>query len=258
MQRRNGCLVAIIKSFYSRDLYRDVVQNWGFGVVLYLLLLLTLCWGILAIPMQKNVELGYTSFSDKLFPQIPVMEIKNGELKTPENRPYVITDPHNKQVLAIIDTSGKYQNLDKTTASLLLTKHAVYYQNDAKMEKMRNFSADLNLDIKPQNVKSISDRFVHWAWLLFLPALILLTFIYRIIEAALYAILGEIFSMIAKISLTYGEVFRLSIFAMTPAIIISTILDWFLIGFRHQLLFYFLLSMAYLVFGVLANKQEGK
>jgi hypothetical protein len=253
--RKYGCLQAIIKSFYSADLYRDAAQNWGGGVLLYLLLVLTICWALLSITIQKAVNIQYSTFSGQYFPQLPNMALKEGELKTPENKPYFIVDSHNN-VVAIIDTSGQYKNLDKNPAEVLITKNAVIYKDKSSENKSHQFSSDLTLDIKPAAIKSHLEVAVNWLWVILFPILLLFSFLYRLIQAALYAVIGELFAMLSNVSLTYGQVFRITIFAITPAIFVGTVLDWFSITFSHLWLTCFAISMGYLVFGIRSNKQK--
>jgi hypothetical protein len=254
--RKYGCLQAIIKSFYSRDLYRDAVVNWNFNVILYLTLLLAICWGCLSVGIQRTVNIEYGTFSHDYFPQIPEITINKGELKTPENRPYLILDPDSKNIVAIIDTSGEYQSLDKTSATILVTKHGVFYQSKSKLGRAHEFSPDLDIEIQPVQISSKLDLFVKWSWVFLFPFFLLFSLCYRIVEAALFAIIGEIFSHMWRVPLTYGEIFKITIFAMTPAIILGTVLNWFSISFAHMWLMYFVLSMGYLLFGILANKKS--
>lgn len=251
--RQYGCLQAIAMSFYSRELYRDVAKNWRGGVLLYLLLLLGICWAVLCVNIQKQANVGYGKFSDKFFSQIPEMSIKSGELKTPENRPYLILDT-DKQVVGIIDTSGKYHSLENTTAEFLITKNAIYYKDKGDIKKGHEFSSNLNVDFKPVEVKHSIGVFINWSWVLLFPLFVIVTFIYRLVQSALYAVLGEIFVVIWRVQLTYGEIFRMAIFAITPSIVISTILEWFSISFSYLWLLYFVLSMGYLIFAIRSNK----
>lgn len=254
--RQYGCLKAIPLSFYSRDLYRDVSSNWAGSVVLYLLLLLALCWALLSVHIQRDLIAGYAFASNKFIPQIPVMVIKNGEIKTPEHRPYLIKNPDDKDhaVFAIIDTTGKYTNLDNSDASILITKNTILYKHENKV-KVQPISSTIELDIKPVELQQSIGFGINWMWVFFLPILIGLSFIYRVVVGALYAVVGKLFAVIAEIPLTYGQILKISILAMTPAIILSTGLSWFSITFYHEWLVYFVLTVAYLIFGINANKK---
>lgn len=250
--RQYGCLQGLVLSFYSRDFYRDVAKNWGSGVLLYLILLLVICWACLSISVQKTVSVGYKGFSETFFPQLPAITIKNGKVSTPENRPYLIKDSDNKLV-AVVDTSGKYKDLESAHISFLVTDQALIYKSH-KEERIHKFDSDFNLDLKPDAVKKITTIAINWLWVIFFPIVILASLIYRLIQSALYAILGELFAVICKVPLTYGQIFKLTIFAITPSIILSTILEWFSISFNHLWLLYFVLSMGYLFFAIKANK----
>lgn len=253
--RQSGYFKTIIKSFYSGQAYRDVALHWSGEIIVYLILVVAISWGLLTIGIQKQVNIVYGVVASKYLPQVPELSIKNGELKTPEDRPYLITDEDNKSVVAIIDTSGKYKSLENSHAGFLLTKNALFYQSDSKLGKSHQFDSDLNLEIHPVQINKTLDVFIKWSWLLFFPILVLGSLLYRIIEAALYAIIGEIFAHIVRAPLTYGQLFKLSILAMTPAILVSTVLDWFSFSFNHLWLFYFVLSMVYLFFGIRACKK---
>ncbi len=252
--RKYGCLRGIAKSFYSPDLYRDVAVNWGGEIVLYLFLLLALCWGCLVVPVQQIINSAYADFSQKTLPQIPDMSIKNGELVTPEARPYIIKDLSDNSIIAVIDTSGEYKSLDKTPAVLLITKNAIFYQSKSKLGRSHAFATDLNVEVKHDQLDHLLKIGTSWAWLILFPLFVMASFIYRIVEAVFYAIIGEIAAHIMKINLTYGQLFRISIFAMTPSIILGAILDWCAISFEYMWIMYFALSMIYLYFGIRANK----
>lgn len=256
--RRYGCLESIIMSFYSRDLYRDVVLNWSGAVVLYLLLLLFICIGISSIGVQQTINTGYSAFSNEFFPQIPPMIIKNGEIKTPEDRPYFIVDRtmKDKKYFAIIDTSGKYTSLDSGEADLLVTRNMIYYTSDDKI-KSKTISSKIDLDIKPLEIQKTGLFYIRWLWLIFLPLFVLFAFIYRIMAGAIYALAGKLFATITEVPLTYGEIFKISIFAMTPAIILSTFTDWFHYRMLHDWVIYFILTLAYIIFGINSNKKTG-
>src|SRR5579872_5684307 len=120
-------LQAIYTSFFSAGLYRDVAKNWGSGVVLYLMLVLSICWLVISIDVQPKINRFYGHFTDEYLSQIPQINIKNGVVKTPKNKTYMITNPDENIVIAIIDTSGKHTSLKPGGAKLLLTKDTLYY-----------------------------------------------------------------------------------------------------------------------------------
>ncbi len=253
---RYGYFNALIKCFYSRDFYRDVVQNWQGGVVLHLIIVLLLTCLAFAVEVQKNVSLIYTDVSQTVLPQIPDMRIENGKLVTPENKPYVIQDSHHK-VVAIIDTSGKYTSLSDTTAELLVTTNTMFYKSHNHV-KAHVFNANLKLDLSRDHIHEVLSKVIDWLWLIMLPFLLIFAFMFRLLQIAIYSIIGKIFALLCATTLTYGEVFKITVFAITPVIFLNAVFNWLSISFHWETLLSFLITMGYVVFGIYANKSIAK
>lgn len=256
--KRYNYLQTIYLSFFSRDLYRDVAKNWGAGVVLYLFILLVICWAVMIFKFQPGLNRSFQHVANELAPQVPEIHVKNGEVSTPENRPYLIKDPESGEAIAIIDTSGKYPDLNETPSStkILVTNNKVFYLSDANSEKIQKIPTNVTADIKPDKVKQVMIRVVDWLWVIFFPVFLLVSLAYRLIQALVYAVIGKMFSALSNVPLTYSELLKLSMVAVTPVIVLSTILDWFTVTFPFQLLVYFIISMAYLIFAIGANRTH--
>lgn len=254
--KKYNYLQAIAMSFYSRDLYRDVVKNWGGGVVLYLFILLFICWAVMMVKIQPAIDLSVKEVANQLGPQIPELDIQKGEISTPLNKPYMIKD-ESDHISGIIDTSGKYNTLSEAPLGtrILITKTMVFYMDDANTLKMQSIPKSLTVHVKPELVKNKIIQFVGWSWVIFFPVLLLLSFIYRLIQGLFYALIGKIFAALADVSLTYGEILKLSFIVMTPAIVLGTVLDWMRVSFHFEWLVYFILTMVYLIFALKANKK---
>jgi len=256
--RRYRFFQAFYKSFYSCDLYRDVENNWGAEVVWYLALLLAFCWIVTVVNIQGAFTRSYEQLAAIITPQLPIIHIKEGRTITPENRPYIIKNPQTQEILIVIDTSGKYQSLSQIHTMMLLTKDKISYQVNAKEVKLRQLPNDLTLQIVPAEAKEVIGSIIKWSWVLFFPLLLLLSFLYRVIQAFVYALLGKFFALLADIPLSYMSIVKLSMVALTPAIVLGTLFGWFNITFHFQWLFYFILSMSYLVFAIRIHRKKRK
>jgi len=254
--RKYNIFQAIYMSFYSRDLYRDVARNWGGHVFLYLLFLLLLCWASMMVIYQPILNFGFRSMAEKIGPQIPPMTIKDGVVTTPENRPYFIKDPDKAETMAIIDTSGSYNNMDNVpdTTFFLMTKDTTYYRDQKGALRINKISPTLTLNVSPEKIQEVTKKYVSWLWVIILPFMVMMSFIYRIIQALFYGLIGKVFSIMSNIALTYGQTIKISIIAVTPAIILSTIFDWFNIDFHFEWIVFFAIAMIYLIFGIRSNK----
>lgn len=255
MQQYN-ILQAIYMSFYSRDLYRDVAKNWGGKAYIYLLLVVALAWIGITYQLQMELNRVYREKSDSFVNQVPTMTIKQGKIETPENRPYFIVDPETKEQFAIIDTSGKYTDVDNVNVSLLVTKDKIISRNSPQEIKTYELPKTLNAMIDARVINGYVKKFIGFSWILAYVFFVIVGYIYRIIQTILYSIIGKIVAGVTKTPLSFGQTMQITMVAITPALILATVLDLLRINFLHQLLFYFLLSMVYLCYGIVANKNH--
>lgn len=244
---------AIVMSFYSKELYQDVNKNWGSDAIFYLLLVVALSWLPGIFQMQLALKNEAPQVLEAYVEQFPEISIKNGVATTPENRPYYIKSHESNQVIAIIDTSGQYKSLDKANVDILMTQNEIISRDHEDSIKIQTIPAKLTMQVKPQEVKETLLKWLPWLWLLVLPAVVIFSFVFRVIQAAFYGVFGKIFSLLMDVSLPYTSIVRLAMVAVTPAIVLSTILDG-LTTLQGMGYVYFGVSLAYLFFAIQANR----
>jgi len=235
-------------SFFSKKLYIDVGLNWKGVNFLYLLLLLAVCW----IPTVINLHRGISNFVNNEAPaivnQVPEITITDGQVSVKETQPYYIKDPDSNEPLAIIDTTGQIKSLEDTDAFCLLTGNKLI----TKKSEFENTTYDLS------NVKAFavdSERITGWLQIgrkflavVIYPFALSGSYVYRIIQALIYAAIGLLFASFCKTTLSYAALIRLAVVAVTPCIIVSTILG--LTGTSVPPYLYLVLALAYLFFAV--------
>src|SRR5579885_312185 len=247
---------AIYLSFYSKKLYRDVALNWGGKSFLYLFVLLAIVLTYFAYSIQHGINIGYQAFYTKISPQIPVITIVNGRIVTPENRPYFISDPVSHYTYAIIDTSGQYKTIEQAKTSMLVTQNELISQSKPNEIKIYKVPANMNQTLDPKVIDSYIEKYLGFAWIIFYIIVLFLFYIYRILQALLYAILGKIFAVMCGVPLTYGQIIQIMMVAITPVIILSVVLNMMNVSINHETLLFFILAILYLCYGIIANKSE--
>ncbi len=255
MQQYN-VLQAIFMSFYSRKLYQDVAMNWGAKSFLYLLLILALSWTFSVYQIQQNLSVGFNQLNKNIVSQIPILTIKKGILSTPENHPYFITDPDSHVNLAIIDTSGKYTNLQQLKTGVLITKTEIISQPHPNEFKIDEIPKKLTITLVPQTIQHYLQNYIGYSWIFIFIPFLLASYVYRIIQTLLYAIIGKIFSIIANVPITYFQVVQITMVAVTPVIIIASMIDALGFKIQHSILLYFTLAILYMFYGIIVNKKN--
>lgn len=246
---------AIYMSFYSRKLYQDVGKNWGGKTFLYLAFLLALSWIGFTINAQIKLNRIYAVSSDEVIAQIPVMTVIKGKISTPEKKPYLIKDPSNNKVFAIIDTTGQYSDISKNDVSVLVTETTVSDKMNKNEMRIYQIPETYSGTINPVTINKFIERIISFVWIFLFIMFFLTSYVYRIIQAMIYALLGKLYCAASGSQVNYGTIVQITMVAITPAIVIATILDYFSITFPKETLMYLLISICYMIYGIRANNE---
>lgn len=237
-------------SFFSDELYYDVGRNWQGTCLGYLFLLTAVCF----IPFMAKIHTWYGDFADNVAPaiiiQLPELRIIDGELRFRAPQPYHIIDPETEQVVVVIDTTGEITSLDETTAPVLITKTGVLTRTLGSDNYTIAFNTLENTTI---DQRSITDWLSSMRKLIIpvvYPVAVLGTFAYRVIELILYAAIGMLLASWNGATFSFQAVFRLAVVALTPSIVGNALLASVGITIPFGGLFFFMVTMGYLFFGI--------
>ncbi len=249
---------APLLSFYSKELYRDVGKNWtgpGFG---YLILVLAVCWLFSMGKIGAGLNKFFNEEAPKLIEQLPEIKAIKGEITIEEAQPYFITDTETGKTVAIIDTTGSITSLEGTEAKVLLMKSELLYKKDETQTQSYDLSTLEEFTLTQEIVFS----WMKLAKALLLPIIyvsaLLFSYLLRILQALIYALLGMVFTSVLKTKLPYETLIRLAIIAVTPMLIIKTVIGMVGLEIPWDGLWYFLGAMGYLFFGVKAVTETNK
>ena len=245
-----------VLSFFSKDLYRDVGLNWKGLCFGYLLLILAVCW----IPAMVWINTGFAGFINKDAPtvveQVPEITITDGQVSIDEPQPYYIREPDTNDILVVIDTTGTIESPHDANAFCLLTKTSMIMKQSNFETRTYDLSQVKSLTVSGDGIMKLLHIMKKFLFIVLYPIALLSSYVYRIIQALIFAAIGLLFASLCRVSLSYGALLRLAVVAMTPCMIIKTVFG--LAGVHLPcivLLLYFLITLAYLYFGVHACSQ---
>ena len=216
---------ALWQSFFSPALYVDVARRWqGIGF-LYLLLIVTISWLPDLVKMQASLQEWNRTAAEGLIRQVPAIDISDGAASADVDTPYFIKDPKDGKVLAIIDFTKHYRNLENTSAVVLLTRKHLVLKRSRWEARTYNLSAVKHFAIDQARARRWVYLFLTWIVVLTAPLVIALSYGFRIGQALIYAALGMAFANSFHVKLTYGALLRIACVALTPVIIFTTVTD---------------------------------
>jgi hypothetical protein len=254
--RRFSFFQALFLSFSSKELYRDVGRNWsGIGFA-YLLFLLAVSW----VPLVVKVHLGFQQFlrdsAPKLTAQLPAIHITNGQMQTDPPGRHEIKDPETGKVFCVIDAGieGIPDELPQEGIVLTRTK-LIVRQTGQQQTRIQDLTNVKEFSMTRDDAARWLRVFGQWMAMVFYPFALLFSFLYRIVQALVYAAIGTLFAQVAGVSLEYGVLLRLATVAVTPAVLVDTLRDLAGVPIPYWWLLCFVIAMFYLHFAVRAMAE---
>ena len=245
-----------LMSFFSKPLYRDVAATWRGTCLAYLLLLLAVCW----VPTVLVARARFSRYvSNELMPvaeQLPPIEIRDGVATIEGPQPIIIKNPKTGLPATILDTTGQITSLDGTSAHMLLTRTRLFTRTSADETRTTELSGIGTLRVDREIAVKWLGRATKWFLFVTYPLGLLLSYLYRVVQAFLYAAIGLAFAGFVRVRLPYQTLLRLAIVAVTPVILLDTVLDVAGVSVPYWWLICFVLTMAYLFFGVKAASER--
>lgn len=256
--KKYSILHPLLLSFYSKDLYQDVGRNWRGTGFLYLLLLLALAWIPTMVQLHHSLGEWVDTTGRALAAQVPAITITNGRVSTEVETPYFITDPETGKLLAIVDLTGEHTSLEDSDAQALLTETTLILRENARGPQVHDLSGIQEFEMDAGTVEGLLDFAKGWLAVLFYPFAVLFSFLYRAVQLLLYAAVGVLLCGLLNTRLDYQVLLRLAAMAVTPGIVLDTLIGvaevqvpfWWPISFG--------IAMVYLFYAVKANSEPSQ
>ncbi len=253
--RRYAPLQALVLSLFSPAVYRDVALNWrGMGLG-YLFLLLALTWVPPMGMLQAEIDEFATDVAPTLLERFPTITITDGQATVDAVQPVVLRDPRNGAVLAVLDTTDETPP-GSENAYVSLTKSELVVrrpdQHDARVVHLAD-SPFANATIDRARAETALETVQRWFVLsVAYPVCLVGSWIYRTAEAMLYGAVAFRIASWLRRALGWRACLRLGAVALTPVIVLDTVIG--IIGTPPPLwpLSYFLLTVGYIYLGVSA------
>ena len=249
---------AIYLSFFSPQLYIDVVKRWRGFNFLYLLFVISLA----TIPFSLRVIHGFDRYFNEeiIFPlsKLPLLYVQNGNISFDEAMPYFIKNKKG-EVIDIIDTTGKVNDITSAHPNLILliTKDKIY----SRYPKLNLFfeSTDRSNEgeVSVQTLgKSMNELFIEF---MIYPVVTLFLYGMYLVIMVVFGYTAIIFAQVVlKYKLKFKDGIRLFIVTATPQIILFYIIFTTNYQSRWAGLVQIILMAIYFNYAVLCLKHEGK
>lgn len=252
--RRFSNLRAIVLSFFSNDLYRDVARNWlGAGIV-YLLLIHVLC----AVPLLVAIQVGISRFAGEqagpVLDQIPPIVVHDGHVSARATMPLVIRSA-NGHPIAILDTTGQVTSLDRTEAQVLVTATRLVYRKSAAETRVFELSRVRHFEINSEKAMGWLQLFVRWFTIALSPIVFVTMFLLRLVQVVAFAGIGMLLAGPLRVRLGFAPLVRLAAVAFTPLLLLDTLRGAAGLHVPLWPLLSMVIVLVYLIVAIQANRE---
>jgi hypothetical protein len=220
--RRLFPFVAGYVMWFLPALWRDAGRRWrGIGFF-YMLLLLALTWAAVMGKAHKPFEQFVRTEVPQFAAKVPTVDIKDGVVTADVEQPYVIEDEQGNAIV-VIDTTGETTQPPEPAPSFLLTKDALITRDQNKVQTV-DLKGVKSFHLDGQWVQSKADWALAQYWTLWFPAAVVLSMLWRLVQMLLYGAIGLAIASSVRPPLGYAACVRLAALAITPVILIDTVL----------------------------------
>ena len=222
-QRRSFPFFMGYLMWFSPALWRDAGRRWkGIGFF-YMLILLAATWAIdMGYWYPRVVEFARTEVP-KFAAKVPTIEIKDGVATADVEQPYVVKDPDSGKTIFVIDTTGQTTEPPEVPSGLL-TRDALIIKDQNKVQTLP--LKDLPpMRIDSATVQEFFDQAVvrNW-WPKYFPIAVSLAMVFRLLQMLIYGVIAMLVASSVRPPLSFAACMRLSAIAITPVILIDTLL----------------------------------
>lgn len=256
MMRRYSNVLAIVHSFFSGDLYRDVARAWRGVGLLYLLLVTLLC----AVPVLISMRYGMARMAREgaapILAQIPPIVLHDGHLSVRAEMPMVIRGDDGR-AFAILDTTGQFTSLDSTEARVLVTGTRAFLRRRAGVTEVYDLSRVPSFEMDREKAARWVRLFLGWAGVVLSPFLIAAIYLGRLLQVVAFALVGMMLAGALGARLDFAALMRLAAVAFTPVILLDALRQSARIPVPGWWLLSMVLALAWLLFAIRANREPG-
>lgn len=269
---------AVLLSFFSPELYRDVVQNWRGVAFLYLFALMAVIMALQAVRLQYQTNRFVEQYATQSIRQFPKVKIESGELSIDKPSPQYVKDSSGKPIIVfdisdlkdiknpetgkplLRDVDSPAPSVDYAGPLIIAGKKDIVFW-DGKKAKVSALAGMDKIEVDQSTINAIVDLLRKWLGVIVFSLAVPFLFCLHVVQVLLYGLIGKLFAAAKKLDLSYPALVRLSVIAVTPSIVIDTVLHLVdqsasIFGFWPMIAF--ALALIYLFVGVNANSGSSE
>lgn len=241
-------------AFYCRDAYIRAAREWrgiGFGYLFTLILISSVCIGIWVHIWANAIILQVEKV---ILPQLPMLTIKDGRMTIDKELPYVITIAGSPAIR--FDRTADQPADPAEFAPIIFGENEVaHFVRDQGKVKKWIYEKIWSLVLDPLGVARHIKFLKTWLGLIVAAILLPIHFAWVASQTLILGAIGRVYTATMNFYLSYSKLVRVSVVAVTPGVVLGTLLIVTNQFFQLWLGIYGIMAAVYLFYGVYSNKH---
>ncbi|MDJ0666239.1 MAG: DUF1189 family protein [Desulfobacterales bacterium] len=254
--RRYGLRHPYVMSFYFKPFYRDVALHWRGLAFVHLFVLLALTGVAFMLHFQTIARIFVNEKAPAIIAQLPTIVIEKGQVKVAVEQPFKVFRPDTRDLFAVIDTTGQIRSLRQTDAMLLLTRSQLMARIGPGDSRVFDLRAIETLRLTQSDMAQWLQTSLRWAPFVLYPLTLFFTYCLRTLQVLIYAGIGMVMASLLKRAMPFGATASVAVMAMTPVILIDTLIMLARIHLPLWGIGSFVVAFGYLFFGIRAAAED--
>ncbi len=249
-------LTTLYRAFFSPVLYADVIRRRKGTGALYLLFLSFFIGLLLCARLMITITQISQADIDYILNQIPIIEIKSGELSTDVDRPYDITLRNGNTIIRFLDDIVlDTVRQDHKDIPLIVTSREILIVKNKGTNEMRvhSLSEVEDLMIDQSTVRNFWQQGKWTLPLIALPFISLGLWIGYFVQILVIALISYVVTAFMKEEFIYETRLRMSAIAFTPVLIVNQLSEIIL---HHKMNFVMMAALATLYIYVMIKTSR--
>ncbi len=246
----NGLFSSLYRSLYDFKAYAGFKKGSMGRAFLYLFVVSMISGIIGSVKIYMGMDQAFKDMHQTFTKDFPNFTFTKDGLEVEGKMP-IISAEGNK-FITIVDTEGKVSPsvLDQYEEGIYVGKTKIIFKRN--QVETREYDLSSFKEIAPLT-KSDVEKFFAYSWVMSLIVIIFFLvfyFIAKIVNALVVGLIGLIYSAVTRSGESFGDLFKLSIYALTLPIIIETVLTLTGIKIPFFSVIYFGLATGYLIYAL--------
>lgn len=241
---------ALLLSFYSPDLYREVARTWKGAGLFYQLFLIAVATVVVALRLHIAIASFRVHHAEGVVAQMPGITIAHGVVSVDTPTPLTIGDPKGGRALAIIDTTGQVTSLTGTEARALLTRDKLMLKRGVTETRIFDLSRVEHFSLNRERASGWLRLFANWFALACAPFVLAGLYAARLIVMLIFALIALLAARMMRADIDLAAAMRLTAVALTPATLLEIVLDAAGAKPHYWGVVWTFITVAYLVFAL--------